>query len=163
MAYLGWFLQNVLYTVNSPVNKLKFSRLLQNEPEKKKTTDKRVRSERDVVLETIFSAFEKHQYYTLKDLINITQQPVVCSSLYICFTDPKSHDRFSLQNLSHLIYRHIWKVSYEMFATTTSRTHIRIHTNSNPNIATIIRQTWKTRIQADEHVFIGLLPSQELT
>ena len=49
----------------------------QNEPEKKRGTEKRVRSERDVVLETIFSAFEKHQYYTLKDLIGITQQPVV--------------------------------------------------------------------------------------
>merc|ERR1712048_1095467 len=44
--------------------------------EKKRSTEKRVRSEREVVLETIFSAFEKHQYYTLKDLIGITQQPV---------------------------------------------------------------------------------------
>lgn len=46
------------------------------EPEKKRSADKRVRSEREVVLDTIFSAFEKHQYYTLKDLIGITQQPV---------------------------------------------------------------------------------------
>ena len=57
----------------------------QNEPEKKRGTEKRVRSERDVVLETIFSAFEKHQYYTLKDLIGITQQPVVSIILQFIF------------------------------------------------------------------------------
>lgn len=26
----------------------------------------------------LFSAFEKHQYYNLKDLVDITKQPVVC-------------------------------------------------------------------------------------
>jgi len=48
------------------------------EPEKKRKEDrKRVRGERDDVLDTIFTAFEKHQYYSLKDLVGITQQPVV--------------------------------------------------------------------------------------
>jgi len=48
------------------------------EPEKKRKEDrKRVRGERDEVLEVIFGAFEKHQYYSLKDLVGITQQPVV--------------------------------------------------------------------------------------
>lgn len=28
-------------------------------------------------MEKLFSAFEKHQYYTLKDLVHITQQPVI--------------------------------------------------------------------------------------
>ncbi|XP_066920079.1 general transcription factor IIF subunit 2-like isoform X1 [Clytia hemisphaerica] len=49
---------------------------MNEQAEKKRSTEKRVRSERDEVLETIFSAFEKHQYYTLKDLIGITRQPV---------------------------------------------------------------------------------------
>ena len=48
------------------------------EPEKKRKEDrKRVRGERDDVLDIIFAAFEKHQYYSLKDLVGITQQPVV--------------------------------------------------------------------------------------
>jgi transcription initiation factor TFIIF subunit beta len=48
------------------------------EPEKKSKEDrKRVRRERDEVLHDIFNAFEKHQYYSLKDLVGITQQPVV--------------------------------------------------------------------------------------
>lgn len=29
----------------------------------------------------LFSAFEKHQYYNLKDLVDITKQPVVCMCL----------------------------------------------------------------------------------
>lgn len=29
------------------------------------------------MLEMLFSAFEKHQYYNLKDLVRITNQPVV--------------------------------------------------------------------------------------
>lgn len=48
------------------------------EPEKKRKEDrKRVRGEREEVLDQIFQAFEKHQYYSLKDLVGITQQPVV--------------------------------------------------------------------------------------
>jgi len=49
-----------------------------SEPEKRKKEEgKRVRAEREDVLEILFSAFEKHQFYTLKDLVGITQQPVV--------------------------------------------------------------------------------------
>merc|ERR1712168_64176 len=48
------------------------------EPEKKRKEDrKRVRGERADVLSDIFAAFEKRQYYSLKDLVGITQQPVV--------------------------------------------------------------------------------------
>lgn len=36
-----------------------------------------VRAERQVVLDMLFSAFEKHQYYNIKDLVDITKQPVV--------------------------------------------------------------------------------------
>ncbi|KAL6100619.1 gtf2f2 [Pungitius sinensis] len=43
---------------------------------KKKTDGKMVRAERQVVLDMLFSAFEKHQYYNIKDLVDITKQPV---------------------------------------------------------------------------------------
>lgn len=44
---------------------------------KKKSEGKMVRAERQVVLDMLFSAFEKHQYYNIKDLVDITKQPVV--------------------------------------------------------------------------------------
>ncbi len=44
---------------------------------KKKLEGKMVRAERQVVLDMLFSAFEKHQYYNIKDLVDITKQPVV--------------------------------------------------------------------------------------
>ncbi|CAL8371161.1 unnamed protein product [Arctogadus glacialis] len=45
--------------------------------EKKKRQDGRmVRAERRVVLDMLFSAFERHQYYNIKDLVDITKQPV---------------------------------------------------------------------------------------
>jgi len=48
------------------------------EPEKRRKDEgKRVRADRGEVLEKLYSAFEKHQFYTLKDLVGITKQPVV--------------------------------------------------------------------------------------
>lgn len=49
---------------------------------KKKSEGKMVRADRQVVLDMLFSAFEKHQYYSFKDLVDITKQPVV-SNTYI--------------------------------------------------------------------------------
>lgn len=46
---------------------------------KKKTEGKMVRAERQLVLDMLFSAFEKHQYYNIKALVDITKQPVVSS------------------------------------------------------------------------------------
>ncbi|XP_061578907.1 general transcription factor IIF subunit 2-like, partial [Cololabis saira] len=43
---------------------------------KKKSEGKMVRAERQIVLDMLFSAFEKHQYYSFKDLVDITKQPV---------------------------------------------------------------------------------------
>ncbi|OQR79825.1 general transcription factor IIF subunit 2-like [Tropilaelaps mercedesae] len=42
---------------------------------RKKTEGKKARGDRDQVLEMIFAAFEKHQYYNIKDLERITKQP----------------------------------------------------------------------------------------
>ncbi|XP_039602240.1 general transcription factor IIF subunit 2 [Polypterus senegalus] len=48
------------------------------EYEKKKKEDgKRARADKQQVLEMLFSAFEKHQYYNIKDLVDITKQPVI--------------------------------------------------------------------------------------
>jgi len=44
--------------------------------ERKKAEGKKARDDKDKVLEMLFSAFEKHQYYNVKDLVKITNQPV---------------------------------------------------------------------------------------
>lgn len=44
---------------------------------KKKEEGKRARLDKQQVLDMLFSAFEKHQFYNIKDLVDITKQPVV--------------------------------------------------------------------------------------
>lgn len=44
---------------------------------RKKTEGKKSRDDKDKVMDVLFAAFEKHQYYNIKDLVRITQQPVV--------------------------------------------------------------------------------------
>uniref|UniRef100_A0A6M2DRQ1 General transcription factor IIF subunit 2 n=1 Tax=Xenopsylla cheopis TaxID=163159 RepID=A0A6M2DRQ1_XENCH len=44
--------------------------------ERKKAEGKKARDDKDAVLEMLFSAFEKHQYYNIRDLVKITRQPV---------------------------------------------------------------------------------------
>ncbi|KAK3913232.1 General transcription factor IIF subunit 2 [Frankliniella fusca] len=44
--------------------------------ERKKAEGKKARDDKDAVLEMMFAAFEKHQYYNIKDLVKITKQPV---------------------------------------------------------------------------------------
>jgi hypothetical protein len=50
----------------------------------KKAEGKKARGEKDKVMEQVFAAFEKHQYYNLKDLCTITNQPVVSSTMSSC-------------------------------------------------------------------------------
>lgn len=45
--------------------------------ERKRAEGKKARDDKDAVLEMLFSAFEKHQYYNIKDLVKITRQPIV--------------------------------------------------------------------------------------
>jgi len=45
--------------------------------ERKKAEGKKARDDKDKVLEMLFAAFEKHQYYNVKDLVRITNQPIV--------------------------------------------------------------------------------------
>jgi len=44
---------------------------------RKKEEGKRARADKQQVLDMLFSAFEKHQYYNIKDLVDITKQPVI--------------------------------------------------------------------------------------
>jgi len=43
---------------------------------KKKAEGKKARDDKDIVLNMLFNAFEKHQYYNIKDLVQITRQPI---------------------------------------------------------------------------------------
>nr|XP_032833832.1 general transcription factor IIF subunit 2 isoform X1 [Petromyzon marinus] len=43
---------------------------------RKKEEGKRARADKQQVLDMLFSAFEKHQYYNIRDLVDITKQPV---------------------------------------------------------------------------------------
>lgn len=42
----------------------------------KKEQEKRSRVDKDRVMDMLFAAFEKHQYYNVKDLVGITKQPI---------------------------------------------------------------------------------------
>ncbi|XP_076097115.1 general transcription factor IIF subunit 2-like isoform X2 [Mytilus galloprovincialis] len=44
--------------------------------QKLKNEGKRLRDSKDVVMEKLFAAFEKHQYYNVKDLVRVTNQPI---------------------------------------------------------------------------------------
>lgn len=44
--------------------------------ERKKAEGKKARDDKEAVHEMLFAAFEKHQYYNIKDLVNITRQPI---------------------------------------------------------------------------------------
>lgn len=57
-----------------------FSQL--NYEKRKKEEGKRARADKHQVLDMLFSAFEKHQYYNIKDLVDITKQPVVSYTIY---------------------------------------------------------------------------------
>ncbi|KAF7997389.1 hypothetical protein HCN44_005666 [Aphidius gifuensis] len=45
--------------------------------EKKKAEGKKMRDDKNSVTDMLFAAFEKHQYYNIKDLVKITRQPIV--------------------------------------------------------------------------------------
>ncbi|CAL1299631.1 unnamed protein product [Larinioides sclopetarius] len=44
--------------------------------QKKKAEGRKARDDKDKVMDMLFNAFEKHQYYNIKDLEKITKQPV---------------------------------------------------------------------------------------
>ncbi|KAH8308567.1 hypothetical protein KR018_005874 [Drosophila ironensis] len=44
--------------------------------ERKKAEGKKARGDKNAVMDMLFHAFEKHQYYNIKDLVKITNQPI---------------------------------------------------------------------------------------
>ncbi|XP_075145958.1 transcription factor TFIIFbeta [Haematobia irritans] len=44
--------------------------------ERKKAEGKKARDDKNAVMDMLFHAFEKHQYYNIKDLVKITKQPI---------------------------------------------------------------------------------------
>lgn len=65
---------------------------------RKKEEGKKTRDDASVVQLALFGAFEKHQYYNIKDLVSITNQPIV-SIYFVLFLVTKI---FLL--LSHIFY-----------------------------------------------------------
>ena len=57
-----------------------FFRCQRENNQRKKSEGKKVRDDKDKVMNILFAAFEKHQYYNIKDLAGITRQPVVSPS-----------------------------------------------------------------------------------
>ncbi|XP_056005746.1 general transcription factor IIF subunit 2-like isoform X2 [Ostrea edulis] len=43
----------------------------------KNKVEKRLREDKEKVMDILFNAFEKHQYYNVKDLVSITKQPIM--------------------------------------------------------------------------------------
>ena len=57
---------------------------LQADHEKKrKEAGKRAKGDREEVLDLIFTAFQQHEYYSFKDLVQKTQQPVVSAQVSV--------------------------------------------------------------------------------
>ncbi|XP_037951437.1 general transcription factor IIF subunit 2 [Teleopsis dalmanni] len=44
--------------------------------DRKKAEGKKARDDKNFVMDMLFNAFEKHQYYNIKDLVKITKQPI---------------------------------------------------------------------------------------
>lgn len=43
---------------------------------KKKSEGKKSRTDKQAVMDMLFNAFEKHQYYNIRDLVQLTNQPI---------------------------------------------------------------------------------------
>ncbi|KAK7153759.1 hypothetical protein R3I94_007199 [Phoxinus phoxinus] len=74
---------------------------------KKKEEGKRARADKQKVLEMLFSAFEKHQYYNIRDLVDITKQPVIYLKEIlreICVYNPRGPHKSTWELKSE--YRH---------------------------------------------------------
>lgn len=65
-------LNSAIFPIYKPVSKHKAD---EEHEKKQKLEGKRARAEKADVLDMLFKAFERHQYYYMKDLIKITQQP----------------------------------------------------------------------------------------
>ena len=66
------------------LKKIKENSYLQIQHNKKlKEEGKRMRMDKEVVMDKLFSVFEKHQYYNISDLVRLTNQPIVSCFSFI--------------------------------------------------------------------------------
>lgn len=70
--------QQLSYLVSDQQHSLNLCCFPQIEVEERKRAEgKKARDDKDKVMEMLYAAFEKHQYYNIKDLQKITRQPIV--------------------------------------------------------------------------------------
>lgn len=106
--------------------------LLQMEYEKRKKEEgKRARADKQQVLDMLFSAFEKHQYYNIKDLVDITKQPVV--RLQGTISPNLKKKRPSILSFFSPFPRFTWRKFCGILETTISKELIRIPGSSSQN------------------------------
>ncbi|KAK9883549.1 hypothetical protein WA026_001729 [Henosepilachna vigintioctopunctata] len=72
--------------------------------QRKKAEGKKARDDSDKVMDMLFAAFEKHQYYNIKDLVRITKQPVTYLKEIM-----KDLCRYNLKNP----HRNMWELKPE--------------------------------------------------
>ena len=77
---------------------------LQQPSKSKKEEGKRSRMDKDKVTDMLFSAFEKHQYYNVKDLVRITDQPIVSTYSIIYSKSRPLKGLNLLGKMSHFAY-----------------------------------------------------------
>nr|KAG5699075.1 hypothetical protein BaRGS_017758 [Batillaria attramentaria] len=68
--------RNQLEINNKPKREIVLLQSVIEEKRQKKEQEKRSRLDKDKVMDMLFAAFEKHQYYNVKDLVGITKQPI---------------------------------------------------------------------------------------
>lgn len=54
-----------------------------------------MRDDKDAVLDMLFAAFEKHQYYNIRDLVKITRQPIVSILFHTCLNIKISFENYA--------------------------------------------------------------------
>lgn len=71
--------RNPIIQLEKPVEKFvpRMAHKLDNKDDNK---PKKMRSDKEAVMNKLFEAFQKHQYYNIKDLERITKQPTVSNN-----------------------------------------------------------------------------------
>lgn len=107
--------------------------LPQRESEKKKKEEgQRTRADKQLVLDMLFGAFERHQYYNIKDLVELTKQPVVRPRGTVG-PNPENKTEHLIIVLVSYLPSFTWRRSWEKLACTTSKDLTSIPGSSGQN------------------------------
>ena len=112
---------------------------------KKKEEGKKVRADKDKVMDMLFSAFEKHQYYNIKDLGKITNQPMVSRVMVRALTWITSkHPMLPLQAYLKEILREIctYNVKAPYKNTWELKKEFRHYRAESANSSTTVKREW---------------------